>query len=359
MFNKYLRNNYLWFGVALAAVLLVAWFATRYIFQSPSQEINTSEKIGSEIDEEGDYQYVNKSKTEQLGEIKKQFSINDYKAQIENQKEQLQDKFKNPDIIERIALERELALLQFKIENYKQFYDEKLKLLLEAFQSLEQFRDEFSPNEYNSAQAALINGDTVLADQLFAKLDAKYRVTLGGDGIDRAAEAVYQQGKIAEDQINYRKAYQYYRQAVRYDPGNIEYLVAAGKLADSIALYSKAIVYYEAALFILQKNKGVSPDDIRQLLISLGKTWGSKGEVNKSIDYYEQALANDINAFGRIHLNVAEDYNYLGSAWESKGNKQKANEHYHHAVKLFEAELGKTHPITLSATDSLERVMRK
>lgn len=357
MINKYRRNSYVWFGVAMAVVLLAVWFTMSYFFQAYTPEKTSSDKIVNHVEEESDYQYVDQSKTEILTEIKKQFSINAYKTQIEKQKAQLQEKFNNADLVERITLERELTLLQNKMENYQQFYDEKVKVLLDAFQSLDRFREDFSASEYNAAQSALLQGNTEIADWLFSKVDDKYRVTLGGDGIDRAAEAVYQQGKIAQDQMDYRKAYRYYRQAVRYDPLNIKYLVDAGKIADSIALYGNAIVYYEAALGNLIKNKGVSPDGIRQLLISLAKTWSSKGKMDKAIEYYELALANDIEVFGHIHVNVAEDHHYLGSAWQSIGNIQKANEHYRQAVNLYEAKLGKTHPTTLLAKKNLERVM--
>lgn len=357
MLNKYRYNKTIWFGVAMAVVLFALWFAMSNFFQSSKPEMTPDDKIAKSIKEESAYKFVDKSESGILEEIKNQFPINAYKLQIAKQKNILEDEFNGSDLVERITLERELALLQVKIDNYQQYYDEKIKLLLEVFQYINKFRSDFTPNEYNSAQSALVNGDTDLANRLFANVDAKYRVTLGGDGIDLAAEAVYQQGKIAEEKIDYRKAYQYYRQAVRYDPLNTKYLIDAGKIADSIALYGKAIVFYEAALSNLRKNTGKSPHEIRQLLVNLGKAWSSKGDLEKAIDYFESALTNDIDTFGRMHLNVAEDHNNLGSAWESKGHKKKAKEHYGHAVKLYEAELGINHLTTLSARENLERVM--
>lgn len=226
---------------------------------------------------------------ELLGKVKAAFPISAYKKKLEKKKEILQAKFKNPDIVERIALERELALLQIKLDNYRQYYDETVKLLIEVFLALEHFQNDFSPDEYGSAQTALINGETELANQLLTNIDAKYRVTLGGDGIDRAASAVYIQGNIAEDQLDFQKAYRHYRKAVRYDPGNVRYLTAAGKIADSIALYGNAIVFYEAALAIQKKNKEIPRDEIRQLLIKLGKVWESKGDEQKANEYNQQA----------------------------------------------------------------------
>lgn len=226
---------------------------------------------------------------ELLAKLKRQFPVSAYRKKLEKKKDTLQVKYKKPDIIERIALERELALLQIKLDNYHQHYDEKVKLLIEVFLSLDYFRSDFSAIEYDSAHRALFSGNTEFANQLLAKVDAKYRITLGGDGIDRAASAVYLQGKLAEDQLEFRKAYRHYRKAVRYDPGNIRYLTAAGKIADSIALYGNAIVFYEAALAIQRKNQENSPDEIRQLLIKLGKVWESKGNKQKAEDYFQQA----------------------------------------------------------------------
>ncbi|WP_455219671.1 tetratricopeptide repeat protein [Kaarinaea lacus] len=357
MLNRYRHNKTTWFGVATVVVLAVLWLTMNYHLQSSTSETTADDKIAKSIKEESGYKFVDTSESEILQEIKNRFPINAYELQIARQKNILENEFNRSDLVERITLERELTLLQVRIDNCQRYYDEKIMLLLEVFQSIRKFRNDFTSDEYNSAQLALINGDTELANRLLAKVDAKYRVTLGGTGIDRAAEAVYQQGKIAEENIDYRKAYQHYRQAVRYDPLNTEYLIDAGKIADSIALYGKAIVFYEAALSNLRKNKEKSPHETRQLLVKLGKTWSSKGEPEKAIEYFESALTNDIDTFGRMHLNVAEDYNHLGSAWESKGNKHQAKQHYRRAVKLYEAELGKNHLTTLSARENLERLM--
>ena len=313
---KFYRSRLVWFGVAMAAVMIAVGFAMSDYFQSSISGRTSSDKKVKLVKADVDYQYIDTSRATLWDAINERFPISAYRVQLENIKSLTQNKIKNTDLVERITLERELILLENKSENLDQSYEEKVKLLVEVLQYLDKIKVEFTPVEYNSAQSALVHGQTELADILFSKVDAKYRVALGGPGLVLAANAVYLQGRIAEDMIDFPEAYQYYRQAVRHSPENIRYLLAAGNIADNIALYSKAVAYYEAALHNLRGQQGESSDEIRQLLIKLGKVY------------------------------------------ESKADNKKAREYYQQAVKFFETELGKTHPATISAKDNLDRVMR-
>lgn len=279
-------------GILLASMFFGAWYFKIQNNESSLPQTKPQTKNGdaptSVTKDEAVHSYVDKTKEQLVLEIQNSYSINDYKKNIENLKTLIQELLGSVDLVERVALERELSFLQVKLDNAAQSYDEKIQILLEVALFLESVKKEFTSKEYNSSITEIIKGDTASANKLLSKVDTKYRVTLGGDGFDLAARAVYLQGKIAESQIDYRRAFHYYRQAVKYDPENIAYLSSAGKIADNIALYSKAVMYFEAALYNSREQDGESSERYQQLLISLGKVWESKGDAKKAKAYLER-----------------------------------------------------------------------
>lgn len=315
MANKFHAGKYFWFGVAFTVIILVAGLMASGVIQFPKSGRPANDKMLEQVEPNGVYNFIDTQESEIRDSIGQLYPFSTYEEQLVEQIALHQASINSADLVERIALNREQSLLKIKHENASQSYEEKIDLLIDIFQYLDELRLEFTSSEYNSAQTALMQGNTELANMLLFKVDTKYRVTLGGSGLDRAAYAVYLQGRIAEDQIDYRTAYQKYRQAVRYDPENIRYLLAAGKVADNIALYGKAIIYYEAALHHLGELKEQSSDETGQLLLKIGRVW------------------------------------------ESKANNKKARDYYQQAVRLYEANLGETHPLTISAKENLERVM--
>lgn len=348
------HNIYAWFGVAttlMAGTTLVAYL---YFQQSSSPNTETNPQIAQITDEVGDDKLAGLQMSEIIDEITAQFPIITYKSQLVEQQQRLQTKFKSSDLVERIALNIELKLLKIKIDNDEQLYSEKILLLFEAYQSLKNLKDAFSSQDYLSAQAALIKGNTSIADELFSQIESKGRNARERNEINRAAEAAYQRGKIAEEQIDNRKAYRHYRQAVIFSPNNVRYLLEAGQVANNIALYNNAINFYEAALHIQLKEKGKSSNEFRQIWTNLGSAWNSKGNADKAIEYFELALVSDLEKFGKQHHIVAEDKNNLGWAWETKGRLKKAIRYYQQALKINNTALGLAHPVTLQVKENLE-----
>lgn len=359
MQNKDRHTGYNWFyivtiGVTIVVVLLAYYYFYRPALLGPAEYAN----IGATTNEGKNIEYVRKSKVEILADIKAQFSITDFKSQLEQQEQLLQQKIKNTDLVEVIVLERELALQKTKIDNFKQRYDEKVVLLVDAYQSLENLKDSLTLQEIKLAQAALGKGDTDKAYALFSQVEFKQRNAREREDIVRGAEAAYLRGRIAEDQSDYRKAYRHYRRAVMFTPDNVQYLLAAANIGSDIALYGNAINFYDAALYIEKSKKEFSPNDFREIWVNLGVAWNSKGNTDKSIEYFELALASDLQTLGPTHPNIAKDKNYLGWAWETKGKIKKAIEYYQQALKENETNLGLTHPATLLVKENLEAAIR-
>lgn len=318
--KKYDRNIYAWSSIAIAVAATVIWLIYVIFVKSSYTETSSQTRSTDLLKEHIKDEFENSSAKDIMATIEEEFTIDIYQQQIIEQIQSIQAKYSNADLVERIVLESELALQQAKMENHKRLYSETVKLLSETFQVLKSFKGILPLQDYNFAQAALVRGDTGLANNQFSKIEDRYRDSKERHEIYRAAEAVYQQGEISRNQTDYRNAYRYYRQAVKYNPDNIMYLIAAANVSDSIALYGNAILYYEAALFHLQKEKQnesqtqESQYDLRQLWISLGEAYNSKCNAVKAIRYFELALASDLETFGPNHPNVVMDKHYLSSA---------------------------------------------
>ena len=289
------------------------------------------------------------SNNERLERIEQLFTKDRYKAQLEAQEQRTRAEYEQANQAERRILEKELAALQAKFSDLQNSYAGKIKLLADATQSLERFKAQFSSNDYDAAQAALFKGDSDLAYKLFAEAELKEK-----DAIERAADAAYQQGKIAEDRIDYVKAYQHYQRAAQLNPTESTYLHIAGDLAGVIALYDKSIDHYEQALMCYRQCDGEDATNAAVMWNNLGSAWSSKGVYDKAIGYYEQALASDLKTFGEDHPRVATRWNNLGLAWDSKGDYDKAIGYYSKSLSVFERRLGTTHPYTQLTKNNLE-----
>lgn len=359
MRNCRVYARYLWVAASAVVLIAVFWMLFDNMLQvSPGHgSDNTHVDVGSK--EPVDYLCVNKTAEDILNDLDHHFPAGAYKTEIREREQRVQNRFNNSDLVERLVLERELSLLKIRSDGYKEFYEKKKMMLSAAYQALCQMRDEFSKRAVNAAHLSLIKGDPADANDLFARIESRYRKARQTDKINRAAEAVYQRGKIAEHQIDYRKAYRFFRQAVYYNPGNLNYLMDAARVADSMALYKNAIYFYQDALRVYRKNESSSSNIDRRIFVGLGQAWRSKGELGKAIEYYEMALKSDIEHFNGDHPNIAQDHYYLGMVWESRGNLVKAAGHYKEAVRGFEVALGKGHSTTRSVNSDLKRVTLK
>ena len=354
---KPLRIHYALFSAAIVTIG-VGWLVYDYFQNSLLTKATDPTGTVSLAKELGVASLTHTPGDELTSEIKALFSITVYMSQLEQQQLQLRQKFHSADIVERIVLQRELILLNSKIDNSSRYYKNKLNLLIRVYQSLENLADVLPVQENQTAKDALIRGNTGFAYDLLAQLEFKQHNLDERDAVNRAAKAAYLRGKIAEDKMINRKAYWQFRRAVNFAPNNIQYLLAAGNIANEIALYSNAISYYETALYIQKISADFSSKDYREIWTELGVAWNSKGDTDKAIEYFGLALEHDLKTYGPDHLNIAADKDHLGWAWETKGNFKKAVGYYKQALALNQAKLGLAHPTSIRVKENMDAAIR-
>jgi Tfp pilus assembly protein PilF len=221
----------------------------------------------------------------------------------ELQKEMAELREKEVEVRAILAKEREAIQEKFADlpGSFKQWQDQ----LAEVGRALGDFRREFSPDLLERAREALARGDTGLAESLL-------RQALGRDTKLEAA-ASFQLGVLAESQMNYFLAAQYYCYAAQLQPKNLAHLSAAGEFAYYLRHYKEAERLLKGAFEIQEKLLGSEHPEVAQRLNNLGALYHAIGGYEKAEALYQWALEIDEASLGPHHPNVATYLeNYAG-----------------------------------------------
>ncbi len=180
----------------------------------------------------------------------------------------------------RPLLEKQLSDIQAKLGNSEAALEDYKSKLAQAYQALDALKKEVLPDPLEQARLALQKGETSDAEALFQK------VLSGGK-----EKAAYQLGQLAEERIDYRSAYQYYKQAAELQPDNPLYLNAAGKIDHAVGRYSEAEPLYRRALSIAEKTLRPEHPNVAQSFNNLALLYYAQGQYAQAEPLYRRALA--------------------------------------------------------------------
>jgi Tfp pilus assembly protein PilF len=217
----------------------------------------------------------------------------------------------------RAILVKEREAIQEKFADlpgaFKQWQDQ----LTDVGRALEDFRREFSPDLLEQARRALARGDTGLAENLLKQ-------ALGRDP-KLEAQASFQLGVLAESQMDYFLAAQYYCYAAQLQPKNLAHLSAAGEFAYYLRYYKEAERLLKGAFEIQEKLLGSEHPEVAQRLNNLGALYHAIGGYEKAEALYQWALEIDEASLGPHHPNVATYLeNYAGLLRETGRDAEAA-----------------------------------
>ncbi len=216
----------------------------------------------------------------------------------------------------RAILEKELEAIKYKHDNLLQAFEEQKAKIAEAYQALEDFKPEFTPEQAEQAQEALARGDTQAAETLFQQALDK--------GVEESAEAAYQLGVLAESQIDYLKAKEYYAKALQLQADNPLYLNALGNLQRTLGLYQKAQLHLEEARKIRETALGPDHPNVAANLNNLAALYETQGKYAEAEPLYHRALKIDEKALGPDHPDVATDLENYAVLLRKTGREAEA-----------------------------------
>jgi hypothetical protein len=107
----------------------------------------------------------------------------------------------------------QLAEVERRRAELESSHAERVEELKELRARLSDVGEGIALERIDAAKQALAEGDTSLAAQIFEEIEAMEQAS-----IDRAAEAAFQLGKIADDEIRWADAAEHYGRAARLAP---------------------------------------------------------------------------------------------------------------------------------------------
>lgn len=152
---------------------------------------------------------------------------------------------------DRKAVEQELTAVRAQLTDLEKSHKERITELQRMAGELEQFRDTVPAQKIKQALEALANGDTQLADAVFAEVETTAQPT-----IEIVAKAAYERGRIAYNEVRWQDARARFEKADRLQPNHRDYAIWAANLARLLGNYTSAERRFEAILAHIRDING-------------------------------------------------------------------------------------------------------
>jgi|GEM_PF-1867122 len=242
------------------------------------------------------------------------------------------------------ALEREILLL--KLENSQRDKDDivasfeareaelaGLRLQLAAIND-----GRISQDRLSAAQAALLRGETALADDILAQI-----ARAADETIKLAAEAIYLRGRIAEDAVNWREAAEHYARASELDPAYL-YLKSAIELAQRSGLLAASEGLGPKLVEAAKAEYGADAEEVAVALNLWGSVLHAVGDLTRAETVFRQAIEIGARTYGAEHAAYARDLNGLAGVFKERAQYAEAEVLYREALRIDKLALGESHP---------------
>jgi tetratricopeptide (TPR) repeat protein/ribonuclease BN (tRNA processing enzyme) len=129
-----------------------------------------------------------------------------------------------------------------------------------------------------------------------------------------------------------------------------------GRYYDNIADYTKALEWYEKALFIGEEILGEEHPDTATTYNNIAAVYSNQGEYDRALEWYTKALTIRERVLGIEHPSTAATYNNIAAVYSNQCEYNKALEWYKKALAIYETALGKTHPNTATTYNNIASV---
>ncbi len=168
----------------------------------------------------------------------------------------------------------------------------------------------------------------------------------------QVADDFYQLGNVKELKLEYREALRYYELAAKIPPPNPDYLIEAGILCDTLALFDRALAYYEQAKELYQISYGEGSVQMAGCYNNIGSIQSEKGNLDDALKNYEVSLGIRIAVYGKEHPDVATSYNNIGNVQGAKSDLSDALKSHESALAIRLAVYDEQHPdVAMSYND--------
>ncbi len=234
--------------------------------------------------------------------------------------------------------------IERKLANLEESYQEKLRLLEESKEKLQQLAGSLPKQQLAEAEERLAQGDTELAEQLFDRVAEETG--------QAAAAALLQSGRLAEDRLDYSKALRNYAAAVALAPDNPDYLLPAGEMTLEMGEYQRAEEWLEHLLAI-REQEGNEDAELALALNDLAVVYMDQGRYAEAEPLYKRSLEIYEQSLGKEHPHVAAALNNLAWLYYEQGRYDEAEPLYKRDLEICEKSLSKDHPSVATTLNNL------
>jgi len=269
--------------------------------------------------------------------ISHQFSILQFEEQRLAIETRINRQLKTCDALDKARLFQALQILQDQYRQLDACYQEKLQQLSHTHHAMSQLQTLVDYGDYESAQAALMTGDTRKCSKLFKQVTASPE-----SGDHQKALAHYQLGILERDDLEYVKASQHFDASVLLQRDNPVYSTTCGILQHEMHQFSLAIESFRHALSLYESQPGTDAS-VAFLHHRLGQALAQKNKWDEAIASYQAALAIDIVQAGEYQVSVATIYHHLAQAHTGREDFDQAIHYYDKAIKIDQFIQGPRH----------------
>jgi tetratricopeptide (TPR) repeat protein len=245
---------------------------------------------------------------------------------------------------ERRLLVLKAKVLEEKLVNLQQSYEEALKLRKEADGAVAKLKGQLPEAKIEKAQVSLRQGEIKAAKETFAEV----RKQAG----KAAAFAAYHEGKLAEGEVNYAEAMELYRTAVMLEKDNPDYLRAAGNMARKLGNYAQAQEWLERLLKI-REAEGKEDVELSSTQHELAILYEDIDKYNEAEKLYRRSLSIKEKIFGEENFELLSSLNNLVLLYRRQGRYEEAEPLFQRLIAISEKTLGKGHPRVVEAMNSM------
>ena len=212
--------------------------------------------------------------------------------------------------------------------------------------------EDLSPEKLAQAQTALAAGHTAEAEELLAMVEQEE-----GEGIERAAQAAYLRGEIAEEDIRWTDAAAHYTRAANLAPTYDrlfkarEFIWRAGDAAGAVAS-GEALIATAIAEF------GDGSENHAAALNEHALTLKAMGRYEEAEQLYRQAIEIGKATIREVHPDYATGLNNLAGLLKDMGRYEEAEPLYRQAIEIDKATIGEAHPEYATRLNNLAGLLR-
>ncbi|KJY78935.1 tetratricopeptide repeat protein [Vibrio nigripulchritudo] len=271
-------------------------------------------------------------------------TLEQYESGLKLREQEVTKDLQEAHSIDKAFLVHELSSVKTKLDDIQAAHSQYISQLRSQIERLESVSDIMDSEIFIRAKQALIDGDLDKADALFAHI-----AQIEQDNPGAIAEASYQRGLIAAEEIRYQDAHAHFQRAIRLSPESKRYNNHAGEIFTIIGEYDKAVEYFALALESHLKAHGRDHPNIAHIYTNLGFVWRLKGNYDQAIEYYELVLKFDDDNHPNKYLALAG----VGDIWLDEGDYDKAIEYFEQALKIGLKNYDEEPPSMASTYDNL------